>query len=612
MPDITLRALLDQTINGLAIGNIYALVAIGLALIFGVANLINFAHGSVYMIGAYVGWICVTYLGLPLVLTFVIVAAACALIGILIERFGLRSLQNSARIAPLLATIGIAFALDQLVQILFSANPQSFPSPLPSQRIQIGGVNIGWLDVLIAGMTLAIAAALYGFLRFTKLGWSLRATAQDREAAQQMGVDVNRVNATTFAFAAALGGIAGVLIGMYFNTVYSSMSYQATLKGFAANLLGGLGSVPGAIVGGLLLGLIESYGVALLGATYRNLFAFMILIGVLVFLPSGLFGRRQQSTPEPLTGSFVSNSKPVPVPPWLIVIAALAAIFLPAITTNPYLLQTLTNAWLFSMLALSLTLVTGIAGQISLGQAGFLAIGGYTSALLMMRLNVPFELSIFIGAIVAAALGTLLLLPAFRLRGPYVAIATLAVGEIINQIILNWESVTNGPLGLSNIPPPTLFGNAIITPVGVYWFTLGLLIVTALAQLRIVRSHLGRTWRALREDDIAAQTFGINLNRYKALAFVTAGLVAGLSGAFTAHMYSYINNETFPAATSILALTMVILGGMGNMIGAVVGAVALTTIPEVFRFLAEYRYLVYGVVLVLLIRFRPQGLLGTV
>jgi branched-chain amino acid transport system permease protein len=204
------------------------------------------------------------------------------------------------------------------------------------------------------------------------------------------------------------------------------------------------------------------------------------------------------------------------------------------------------------------------------------------------------------------------MLPAFRLRSQYVAIATLAIGEIINQIILNWDSVTQGPMGVSNIPPPTLLGFQVITAVNVYWFTLGLLIVAALAQLRIVRSHLGRTWRAMREDDIAAQAFGINLNRYKALAFVTSGLVAGLSGAFTAHMYSYINNETFTGATSILALTMVILGGMGNMIGAVVGAVALTAIPEVFRALADYRYLVYGIVLVLLIRFRPQGLFGTV
>jgi branched-chain amino acid transport system permease protein len=564
------------------------------------------------MIGAYVGWVCVTYLQLPLAVTFVIVASVCAVIGVLIERFGLRSLQNSARIAPLLATIGISFALDQAVQIVFSANPQSFPNPLPETRLQIAGINIGWLDVLIADMSIAIAIALFGFLRFTRLGWSLRATAQDRDAAQQMGVDVNRVNATTFAVAAALGGIAGVLIGMYFNTVYSSMSYQATLKGFAANLLGGLGSVPGAIVGGLLLGLIESYGVAFLGATYRNLFAFVILLGVLVLMPNGLFGKRRGAPPEPMTGTFIANSRPVRVPTWLILIATLIAIFLPVITNNPYLLQTLTNAWLFSMLALSLTLVTGIAGQMSLGQAGYLAIGGYTSALLAMRLHLPIELSMLLGAVMAAALGTLLMLPAFRLRSQYVAIATLAIGEIINQIILNWDSVTQGPMGVSNIPPPTLLGFQVITAVNVYWFTLGLLIVAALAQLRIVRSHLGRTWRAMREDDIAAQAFGINLNRYKALAFVTSGLVAGLSGAFTAHMYSYINNETFTGATSILALTMVILGGMGNMIGAVVGAVALTAIPEVFRALADYRYLVYGIVLVLLIRFRPQGLFGTV
>jgi len=169
LPEVTLRTLIDQTINGLAIGNIYALVAIGLALIFGVANLINFAHGSVYMIGAYVGWVCVTYLQLPLAVTFVIVAGVCAIIGVLIERFSLRSLQDLARIARLLATIGISFALDQAVQILFSANPQSLPNPLPETRLQIAGVNIGWLDVLIAGMSIANVIAQFSFLRFTRL-----------------------------------------------------------------------------------------------------------------------------------------------------------------------------------------------------------------------------------------------------------------------------------------------------------------------------------------------------------------------------------------------------------------------------------------------------------
>ncbi len=612
MPEFTLRAFADQLINGLVIGNIYALIAIGLALIFGVANLINFAHGSVYMIGAYVGWVCVTGLGWSLGPTFIVVAVVCGALGVLIERFGLRRLQSEARIAPLLATIGISFALDQLVQLIFTPNPQSFPSPLPAMRVMLGGVSIGALDALIAAITITIAATLFAFLRFTRLGWALRATAQDREAAQQMGVDVNAINALTFAVAAVLGGIGGVMIGMYFTSVYPTMSYGAMLKGFAANLLGGLGSVPGAVIGGLLLGLIETFGVALLGSTYRNLFTFVILIGVLVLRPTGLFGAQRAMPPEPLTGTFVANSKPVRIP-WFVAVGGLvAAALLPFISSNPYLLQIFTNAWLFAMLALSITLVTGTAGQMSLGQAGFLAIGGYASALLAMRLSWPLELSLLAGAAIAAALGTLLTWPVFRLRSQYVALATLGIGEVINQIILNWEGLTNGVLGLSNIPPLSLFGLPIIETAPIYWFALAMLVVAALFQWRLTQSHLGRTWRAMREDEVAARAFGVSLNRYKALAFIAGGLIAGLSGAFTAHMYSYINNETFAATTSILGLTMVILGGMGNMSGAIVGAIALTALPELFRPLADARYLIYGIVLLLLVRFRPQGLLGTV
>ncbi len=607
-----LQSLFDQIINGLAIGNIYALTAVGLALIFGVGNLINFAHGSVYMIGAYVGWFSITRLHLPLAVTFLVVAVVCGLLGILIERLGLRSLQGSARIAPLLATIGISFILDQGTQILFSPNPQSFPSPLPNTRIPLGGVSIGSIDLLIAGIGLAMALTLFLFLRYTKIGWALRATAQDRDAAQQMGVDVNTVNRTAFAVASILGGIAGMLVGIYFNTVYPTMSFQAGLKGFAANLLGGLGNIPGAIIGGLLLGLIESFGVAAFGATYRNLFAFVILIIVLVFRPNGLFNKRRMLPPEPLTGSFVANSAPVKIPPWAIFALIAIALLLPLIVTDAYLLQVLTNVWLIGMVALSLTLLTGTSGQTSLGQAGFMAIGAYTSALLTLRLHWPFELALLAAAVVSAILGTLMVLPAFRLRAHYVAIATLGIGEIVSQIILNWDSLTNGAMGLTNLPPPSFFGFQAITPRALYWYALGLLLFALLFQWRLLRSPLGRTWRAIREDDIAAQAFGISLNRYKALAFAASGLVAGLSGAFTGHMYTYINPESFPNSLSILVLTMVILGGMGNLFGAVFGALALTALPELFRGLAEYRYLFYGLALLLLIRFRPQGLFGTV
>ena len=607
-----LHTFFDQTINGLVIGNIYALTAVGLALIFGVSNLINFAHGSVYMIGAYVGWVVITRLQAPLPVAFAVVAVVCGTLGMLIERVGLRRLHSSARIAPLLATIGIAFVLDQLVQIVFTANPQSFPNPLPDWRIQLGGVNIRSIDVLIAAVGISAAAILFAFLRFTKLGWALRATAQDRDAAQQMGVDVNAVNRTAFAIAAILGGLAGLLVGIYFSTVYPTMSYQAGLKGFAANLLGGLGNIPGALIGGLVLGLIESFGVAIFGATYRNLFAFVILIVVLIVRPHGLFSRKRQAPPEPLTGTFISNKKPVPVPVWGAIGLALIALALPLVVKDPYALQVLTNAWLLGMVALSLTLVTGTAGQTSLGHAGFLAIGAYASALITQRLHWSFELSLIAAAIVTATLGTLLVLPAFRLRAHYVAIATLGIGEIVAAVILNWDSLTNGAMGITNISPPSFLGHDAVTPREVYWYALILLLLVALFQWRLIRSPLGRTWRAIREDDIAAQAYGVNLNRYKAMVFAASAFIAGISGAFTGHMYTYINHETFTNTTSILVLTMVILGGMGNMIGAIVGALALTILPELFRGFVDYRYLVYGLVLLLLIRFRPQGIMGTV
>ncbi len=182
---------------------------------------------------------------------------------------------------------------------------------MPDRRFQIGGGTIGTLDLLIAGIGLGSAALLYVFLRYTKLGWAVRATAQDQDAARQMGVDTDRVNLTVFAIASALGGVSGVLVGMYYNSIDPNMSFDATLKGVVAMMIGGLGNVPGAIGGGLLLGLTESYGIALFGSSYRNLFAFALLILILVLAPNGVFSRRRSLPPEPLTGTFIAPSRPV-------------------------------------------------------------------------------------------------------------------------------------------------------------------------------------------------------------------------------------------------------------------------------------------------------------
>jgi len=602
----------DYTVNGLIIGNIYALLAVGLALIFGVSHLINFAHGSVYTVGAYIGWAAITYGHTPLPLTLLLVVLGTGALGMLIERLGLRPLQGAARIAPLLATIGISFVLDILVQLVFSPDPRSLPTQLPDWRLQVGSGTIGALDLLIAGIGLASAALLFGFLRFTRLGWAVRATAQDRDAAQQMGVNVHAVNQAVFAIASALGGLSGLLVGMYYNNISPAMSFQATLKGVVATVVGGVGNVPGAIVGSLLLGLIESYGVALLGTPYRNLFAFALLLGILVWRPQGLFGRRHALPPEPLTGTFIAPSKPLRLPPALLAGLVAAAALLPLAGPSPYVLQTLTNAWLYATLALSLTLVAGTVGQISLGHAGLLAIGAYASALLVLEAKLPVGTAVLLAGGITALLGTLLVFPAFRLRGHYVSIATLGIGEIVALTILNWESLTRGPIGVSGIPPLALFGQEASSNEAFYEVALVAVVVLALLQWRLLRSHLGRTWRAVREDDVAARAYGVSPDRYKALAFGFGGFAAGVGGALTAHMYSYINHETFSSHISVLALTMVILGGLGNIAGAVVGAVALVSLPELFRVTAEYRMLIYGLALLLLIRYRPQGLLGTV
>jgi len=377
-------------------------------------------------------------------------------------------------------------------------------------------------------------------------------------------------------------------------------------------MIGGMGNVPGAIAGSLLLGLTESYGIAVFGTSYRNLFAFVVMLLVLVLKPNGIFARGRSLPPEPLTGTFIAPSAPVRVPPMLVAALAIIALALPLVVRNGYVLQTLGIGWLYAVLAISLTLVAGTAGMISLGHAGLLAIGAYASALLAIDLHLPVAATVVAAGVITAVLGTLIIFPAFRLRGHYVTIATLGVGEIVTLTILNWDSLTHGPVGLSGIPALSAFGMPLISGTWVYEIALGALIVLALLQWRLLGSHLGRTLRAIRDDDIAARSYGIALDRYKSLAFGVAGFSAGIAGALMAHIFSYVNHETFTSQASLLALTMVILGGLGNVAGAILGAVALVSLPELFRAAADYRMLIYGIALLLLIRFRPQGLLGTV
>lgn len=609
---------LHYTLDGLVVGNLYALLALGLALIFRVSGLVNFAHGSVYTAGAFAGWLCVTRTSLPWPMALVAAAATGAVLGLLVERLCLRGLRRSSAIAPLLATIGLGLALDQLMQTAFGAEPRGVALPWTEQAWRLGadargdgGVAVSPLDALIAGLSLGLAAALYGFLHHTRLGWAVSAVAQDAQAAEQMGVRVRQVQQAVFAIASALGGVSGFLVGLYYNHIDPNMGFAATLKGVVALAIGGMGSLPGAVLGSLLLGVTESWGVALWGASWRNLFAFALLLGFLVWRPTGLLGDAAAPATAHQAGSFTPLGRWWSPPPWLVWALVALAVSLPWWSPSPYVLQVLGNAWLFGLMALSLTLVAGTVGQVSLGHGALLLVGAYISALLATEAGWPPAVTVPLAALATGVLGVMLVWPAFRLQGHYLAMATLGIGEIVGLLILNGDPWTHGPLGVAGIPPLVLAGLEVSTPGRLYAVSLAALLAGAWLLHRLLASHLGRTWRALRDDETAARAHGVDPLRYKALAFGIAGVLAGLSGALTAHAYAYINHQTFDAQTSITGLTMAILGGLGNLWGAALGAVLLSALPELFRQAAEHRMLVYGLVLLALVRWRPRGLLGS-
>jgi branched-chain amino acid transport system permease protein len=292
-------------------------------------------------------------------------------------------------------------------------------------------------------------------------------------------------------------------------------------------------------------------------------------------------------------------------------ILAVLILGLPYISSSQYILRIVIMIGVYTILSLSLGLVTGYAGQVSLGHAAFYAIGAYVSALVSIKFGLNFFISAPIAAITTAICGLLLGLPTLRLSGTYLAITTLGFCEVVRMVLLNWEKVTNGPLGISKIPKPSFFGiDLTISNHGLYYLMLSFLALTTVSMIAIVRSKMGRALMAIREDEMAATMMGIKTTGYKVIAFVISAFFSGLAGAFYAHMIRFIDPNTFTFDTSIMILSSVILGGMGTIGGMFLGSSLLVSFPEFLRFLQEYRFVVYGVVLVVMMRYRPQGILG--
>jgi branched-chain amino acid transport system permease protein len=296
-----LTLFVQQLVNGLSLGGIYALIALGYTMVYGIIELINFAHGDVYTLGTFFSLAILTLLGVtgivsgPMLIVVVAVAILgamllCGLTGVIIERLAYRRLRNAPKLAPLITAIGMSFILENLMQYWKGPSPIPFPQVIPNPAFAIGAVTIEAKQIMVILLAIVLMVVLQTFVRYSRLGKAMRATAQDKDAAQLMGIDINTTIALTFLIGSALAGAAGFVSGVYYGSTWFFNGFAAGLKAFTAAVLGGIGNIAGAMLGGFLIGLIEALTTQFIGDQWSNVVVFSVLVLVLIFRPSGLLG----------------------------------------------------------------------------------------------------------------------------------------------------------------------------------------------------------------------------------------------------------------------------------------------------------------------------------
>ena len=287
---------LQQLVNGLTLGVIYALIAVGYTMVYGVIELINFAHGEIYMLGAFFTVTFISALGLSFYPAIILAMVCCAACGVILDIIAYRPLRNAPRLAALITAIGMSIFLQNLSMIIWGSRPKPFvqsavPAYMKLVAFDFGYFRLTWLQVFIFLVSFAMMVGLTLIIHRTKIGTAMRALAQNKTAAALQGINVNFVISATFALGSSMGAVAGVLVSVYYNTLYPTMGYVAGVKAFAAAVLGGIGSVPGAMLGGIVLGVAEALGAGYVSSLYRDGVAYAVMIAVIIFRPSGLLGR---------------------------------------------------------------------------------------------------------------------------------------------------------------------------------------------------------------------------------------------------------------------------------------------------------------------------------
>lgn len=648
-------------VNAVMLGAIYSLTAVAYTLVYGVVQLVNFAFGELFMLGSF---ICVSLMlpsvalfgymmvmpDLPIWLAAPIAVVVVAAIGVIVERLAYRPLRNAPRLAPLIVAIAVSVLLQSLAQSIWGSQELRFPS-FPMAKLPpiviFDAIYISVMEIVVLIVAVISMLGLTAFVKMSRLGRAMRATAEDRTAALLVGIPVNKVIATAFLIGSAFAAVAGILYAQNYGFAHPTMGFLPGLKALIAAVLGGIGSIPGAALGGMILAFIETFAAGYLpnGSAYRDAIGFAILVLLLMFRPQGLLGRKElnedssgsligHSAKKSNWGIFAALTRPIDVflarmgngSPILNVALLCIAIACAFLITNDYWLRILIFVVTYGLLASGLNIVVGFAGLLDLGFVAFWAVGSYfTSIIFILVLKNqygvdPAEIwwllyvNFVVGGVSAALLGLVLGYPTLRLRGDYLAIMTLGFGEIIRIVATNWIGLTRGPMGIRGIPPPSLFGIELGSPKYIYLLGIGLASILLVMISRMVRSYVGRAWVSIREDEHAAEAMGVPTARYKLLAYAFGGFIGGVVGVFFAHSQQYISPLSFTLFENILILMLIVMGGLGTFIGPFIGAfiwivfLQLALDIPLIQTHPEIRFALLGFMLVILMIYRPQGI----
>jgi branched-chain amino acid transport system permease protein len=593
------------------------LISSGLTLVFGVLNILNFAHGALYMLGAYFIYALTLHLTGPAGFVIALLAAplGVALIAMVIETGLLRRIYVQEEIYQLLLTYALVLIIDDLAKIVFGPEYKSIPKPdAISGAVTIFGGTVPVYTLLVLVLAPAMALVLWYLLYRTRTGKIVRATSSDREMADALGINMSALFTLVFAFGAVLAGFGGALAGPA-RTVFPGVGTEVIIESFVVVVIGGLGNLWGALIGSLLIGTLETVGIIVFPEFEMSLI-YLLMVAILVVRPWGLFGRplKIKALSEKNLGMEAQEISPVhfSVNPLVRVIPVLLLLAVPLVTGRFYQ-YLLTQIFIASLVAVAFNLLLGTTGLLSFGQAAFYGVGAYTVGLLATKAGVSTLPALLLAPVFAAAVAALIGFFCVRLSGVHFAMLTLAFGQLVFTIAFKWYGFTGGDNGIQGIPVRPLPGGVEIgSTQAMYYFALVVVGLSVEILRRIRSSPFGSTLKAIRENTQRAAYLGVNVKLYQWSAFVIAGAFTGLAGGLYALMEKSITPDIIHWTKSGEPVFMTIIGGIYTFAGPMVGAVVFTVLNSYLVAWTEKWALVLGIILLVMVLLLPGGVVGFV